>query len=116
MVDYSKWIADSQGSVATTLVVLVALFTTVLAMTCGLILKDKFSRSSALSSLIPANALRLLVVGAVMLAFSGAVMLYTSSDHVTFTTQTERVYNITHLRCGDQECADRLPDDGQKAS
>ena len=42
MVDYSKWIADSQGSVATTLVVLVALFTTVLAMTCGLILKDKF--------------------------------------------------------------------------
>lgn len=116
MVDYSKWIADSQESVATTLVVLVALFTTVLAMTCGLILKDKFSRSSALSSLIPANALRLLVVGAVMLAFSGAVMLYTSSDHVTFTTQTERVYNITHLRCGDQEYADRLPDDGQKAS
>lgn len=36
--------------------------------------------------------------------------------YVTFTTQTERVYNITHLRCGDQECADRLSNDRQKAS
>lgn len=82
----------------------------------GWILKDKFSRSNVLSSLIPTNALTLLVVGAAILAFSGAVMLYAGSDYVTFTTQTERVYNITHLRCGDQECADRLPDDGQKAS
>lgn len=47
-------------------------------------------------------------MGAVMLAFSGAVMLYTSSDHVTFTTQTERVYNITHLRCGVLVCATNL--------
>lgn len=116
MVDYSKWIADSQGSVATTLVVLVALFIAFFAMYFGWILKDKFSRSNVLSSLIPTNALTLLVVGAAILAFSGAVMLYAGSDYVTFTTQTERVYNITHLRCGDQECADRLPNDRQKAS
>lgn len=116
MVDYSKWIADSQESVATTLVMWVALFIAFFAMYFGLILKDKFSRSNVLSSLIPANALTLLVVGAAILAFSGAVMLYAGSDYVTFTAQTERTYNITHLRCGDQECADRLPDDGQKAS
>lgn len=69
-----------------------------------------------MSSLIPTNALTLLVVGAAILAFSGAVMLYAGSDYVTFTAQTERTYNITHLRCGDAECANRLPDDGQKAS
>jgi len=116
MVDYSKWIADSQGSVVTTLVMWVALFIAFFAMYFGWILKDKFSRSNVLSSLIPTNALTLLVVGAAILAFSGAVMLYAGSDYVTFTTQTERVYNITHLRCGDQECADRLPNDRQKAS
>ena len=116
MVDYSKWIADSQGSVVTTLVMWVALFIAFFAMYFGWILKDKFSRSNVLSSLIPTNALTLLVVGAAILAFSCAVMLYAGSDYVTFTTQTERVYNITHLRCGDQECADRLPNDRQKAS
>ncbi len=42
MVDYSKWIADSQGSVATTLVMWVALFIAFFAMYFGWILKTSF--------------------------------------------------------------------------